>query len=220
MTPRPDPWPTGSQVLLRHVLRGRTWCALPVTVLADGPAEVVLRIHAGAEWLAAYDSEGARAHGWERRWTLRPTVWSGDEGTYVIEWDRWYGVAVFCDPATRQVRKWYVNCQDPLARAPWGFDTMDRELDVELGTAPDARPSWKDRDRFERLVSSQVLDPRTADLILREARHGRDLLADQQFRSSLDRWRQTPCDPPPGIRLLLSSLPLPDDLTAVPPPRA
>ncbi|MFF7725834.1 hypothetical protein [Streptomyces sp. NPDC008001] len=207
---RREPWPAAAQVLLRHVSGRRTWCALPVTVLHDGPDRAVLRIHEGTDWLAAFDRRGRRAHGWQRGWRLHPTTWRGDHGTYVIEWGRWYGTAVFSDPVTQRVRKWYVNCQDPLRRTAWGFDTMDRELDVEL-PASERSPRWKDTDRFRRLVDSGHLGRHTARIIVREARTARKQLTDPGVRDALARWATCRYDAP-GLARTLAARPAPDDL--------
>lgn len=200
-----------SQVLLRHVLGPRTWCALPVTVLSDGPNQAVLRIQAGTEWVAAYGPDGRRAHGWQRRWRLRRSRWHGHDGTYVVEWGRWYGIAVFTDPRTRHVHKWYVNCQDPLRRTAWGFDTMDRELDIELCSAEGERPRWKDMRQFNRLIRSGALGAHTARLIIEDARQAKERLADPGVRAALHRWT-VPCDGPPDLTHVLSCAPLPSDL--------
>ncbi len=197
-------------MVLRHAAGGRTWCALPVTVLHDGSSCTVFRIHEGTEWAAAFGPDGRRAHGWQRGWRLRRTTWRGDHGTYVVEWGRWYGTAVFTDPATDRVRKWYANCQDPLRRTAWGFDTMDRELDVEL--AVDGRsPRWKDLDRFRRVVDSGHLARHTAGVIVREARSARNRLADPAFRSALTQWTVRPAGLP-DFTAVLAAHPVPGDL--------
>jgi hypothetical protein len=200
-------------VLLRHVLAARTWCALPVTVLHDGGSQAVLRIHAGTAWLVAYQPDGRRAHSWHRHWALQRAVWSGHEGTYVVPWGRWYGIAVFVDPPTGSVAKWYVNCQDPLRRTAWGFDTMDRELDVVLPAPGTGRPLWKDRLRLARAVGSGAFPAHRARLMLAQARQAGDLLTSPGFRSAVGRWLG-PAGPPPDLDRLLADLPLPEDLSA------
>lgn len=207
------PWPSGSHVLLRHVKGGRTWCALPVTLLHDDPRQLVLRIHAGTTWLAAHRPDGRRAHGWEQRWRLRHIVWEGHDATYVIPWHRWYGVAVFTQPGTDRVIKWYVNCQDPLRRMPWGVDTMDRELDVVLAASSAGSPRWKDMEKFSRLVRTGAFSRHQARRMLSEARQARAQLKDPGFRSRLEQWLNV-VDAPTGLNDLLSQLPIPVDLRA------
>ncbi|MFF1708294.1 DUF4931 domain-containing protein [Streptomyces sp. NPDC058252] len=191
---RPSPWPGGSQVLLRHVSAERTWCLLPVTVLYDDGQRFVFRIQVGTTWLAAVRPGGGRAHGWHRRWRLTATRWSGHDGTYVVDRGRWYGIVMFTDPATGELVKWYVNAQDPIQRRPWGFDTMDRELDVEVpphgGTA-----RWKDQHRLAKLVAEGVTTPLTARRLMHEARHAVGHLAEENWRVAMLRWTRPPMVP-------------------------
>lgn len=184
---RPQPWAAGSEVLLRHVRGERTWCLLPVTVLHDDGRRFVFRIQAGTTWLAAFRPRAGRAHGWHRGWRLAITRWSGHDGTYVVDRGRWYGIAMFTDPATGELVKWYVNAQDPISRRPWGFDTMDRELDVEL--PPRGGPArWKDQRLLGKLVAEGVTAPVTARRLVREARHAVGYLAEPGHRAALLRW--------------------------------
>ncbi|MFD5446004.1 DUF402 domain-containing protein [Streptomyces tendae] len=205
-------------MLLRHVREGRTWCLLPVTVLHDDGDRIVLRIHADAVWLAAVRPDGRRAHGWERTWRLARTEWSGHDGTYVIDRGRWYGIAMFTDPASRSLKKWYVNAQDPIRRRPWGFDTMDRELDVEI-LPDDDRPRWKDRDRLRRLVRDAFISPERARRLMRECRSALHLLADPDRRADLLRWADSAA-PVPALDAVLRTLVLPDDVAAASAPSA
>jgi hypothetical protein len=185
-----------------------------VTVLDDGHDHAVVRIHDGTTWLAAHrPGGGGRAHGWVRRWELRFAVWRGHDGTYVVPWGRWYGVAIFTEPGTGDVAQWYVNCQDPLRRTPWGFDTMDRELDVVLPAPGTGTPRWKDAGRLARLVGSGTLPVHRACRMVSQARQMRTRLATPGFRAEIGRWLG-PAGPPPALDRLLSDLPVPSDLYA------
>lgn len=208
---RTVPWPAGSQILLRHVRGAQTWCALPVTVLGDGGERLMLRVHVGTTWLAAFRSDGRRAHGWDRHWRLRRTVWHGHDATYAIPWGRWYGLVAFTEPGSGQVVKWYVNCQDPARRTAWGVDTMDRELDVVLlppGTGP-AR--WKDLREFARLVRSGCFPRHRARRLMAQAVQARELIQCPQVRSELSAWLG-PAGPVPDLNTVLATLPMPAEL--------
>jgi hypothetical protein len=206
-------WPAGAQVLLREIRDARTWCARPVTVLHDGRRQAVLRIHVGTNWLAAYRPNGRRAHTWHRRWELGRAVWHGHEGTYVIPWHRWYGVAAFVDADTGDVAKWYVNCQLPLRRTAWGFDTLDRELDVVLPAPGTGRLEWKDRPQLARLVGMGGLAAYQWKVMLAHARQASRQVADPGFRDRMGRWLG-PAGPVPDLDRLLVELPVPADLRA------
>ena len=206
-------WATGAQVLLREVRDARTWCARPVTVLDDGRQHAVLRLHVGTAWLAAYRPDGRRAHTWHRRWTLGRAVWHGHEGTYVVPWRRWYGIAVFVDPGTGDVVKWYVNCQLPLRRTVWGYDTLDRELDLVLPAPGTGCPQWKDRPHLARLVRAGGLTGHHRQRMLAHARQASRQVTDPAFRDRMGRWLG-PAGPRPDLDRLLVDLPVPEDLRA------
>jgi hypothetical protein len=206
-------WPVGAQILLRHVLAGRTWSALPVTVVADDATSTVVRIHAGSRWLAAVGPDGRRRHGWHRSWRLAEVAWTGHDVTYLLEPDRWQGTAVCTDAATGTVAKFYINGQDPVRRTPWGLDTMDRELDAVLhpGTR---KPRWKDAHRFARLLASRAIGPRAAWSVVRATRAAaRMLSADAAARTRLREWAR-PEWPVPDLGDVFASVPLPPDLAA------
>jgi hypothetical protein len=207
---RVTPFAAGAQVALRHVRNARTWCVLPVTVLDDSRRRAVLRIHAGSTWLAAVDVRGARAHGWQRRWRLAKLTWYEHDVTYVIDAGAHCGIGLFTAPGDDAVVQWYVNAQDPLRRCQWGFDTMDRELDVVL-RPPTYRPQWKDQIGLARLIRTGMVSPATASRLTRVARTSAHRLQSSQARADLLPWarRRAPIPdldhvlarhPAPGVR--------------------
>ena len=175
LVPARRSWTPGAVVSLRHVLAGRTWCLLPVTVLLDSPVVTVVRISAGSRWHAAVDAGGVRAHTWERQWTLASTTWAGDDCTYAVRPGRWAAVG-WCAPADGSGEgRFYVNGQRPVRFVPSGLETLDLELDAEL-YPPAFEPRWKDRDRFDRAVREGVVSLADADLLLADMRAAVDEL--------------------------------------------
>ncbi|WP_242086507.1 DUF402 domain-containing protein [Microbacterium lacticum] len=132
-----------------HTRGDRTWCALPVTVLTDGPEATVIRISAGTIWLAAVDHVGQRVHLDVSDWTLAEAVWRGDDCTYVIRPGRWCATGWFTPADGVGLGRFYVNGQRPPIYGVDELRTLDLELDAEL--SPTAhRASWKDRDLLQR----------------------------------------------------------------------
>lgn len=172
---RASAWEAGSTVVLRHVRGRRTWCAVPVTVLEDGPRLSVLRISAGTDWLAAVGRRGQRVHGYERHWRLAPVRWHTHDITYLCTPGRWFAIGLVTRAQEEAVLKYYVNAQDPLTRTPWGFDTMDRELDLEVD-ASTGRARWKDVEHFRRLSRAGAISPSTRARIWRDLHVARELV--------------------------------------------
>ncbi|GIG20598.1 hypothetical protein Cch01nite_13220 [Cellulomonas chitinilytica] len=168
------PWEPGTVVALRHVLAGRTWCHLPVTVLRDDPDVTAVRISAGSSWLAAVGPDGRRVHTWADDWSLAPAVWSGDDCTYVLRPGRWCATGWFAPADGSGPGRYYVNAQRPFVVVPEGVETLDLELDVELHP-PAFVPAWKDADRFDRAVRAGVLTGAEAELVVQ---HTREAVAD------------------------------------------
>jgi hypothetical protein len=197
-------------VFLRHSWRGKTWCFIPVTQLELSSDAVVLRIGADTEWLAACDAAGRRLRLGERlSWQLGRVRWTGKDLTYLIPFDAWLAFGLLNDAVTGEITDSYINFQQPIRAAAWGFDTLDLELDL---TAPwlAARPSawrWKDRPRFLELAREGFL---SADEVRAVEEAAQTAQRDYELVSSkLQRWAKVRTRPPP---LALGLPGLPEDL--------
>lgn len=134
-----------------------TWCLMPVTVL-DVKDRIVLRLAAGAYWLAAVDDHGRRVKTYEDYWRLDAIPWFENDATYFVTPDRSAClIALVLSREPVGVAKWYVNCQEPLQVTPYGFDTLDLELDLEKRPG-DSGYSWKDWDDFSELSDRGLID--------------------------------------------------------------
>lgn len=197
-------------VFLRHSWRGKTWCFIPVTQLELSSEAVILRIGADTEWLAACDAGGRRLRLGERGgWQLGRVRWTGKDLTYLIPFGAWLAFGLLNDAVTGEITDSYINFQQPIRTAAWGFDTLDLELDL---TAPwvAARPSawrWKDRARFLELAREGFLstDEVTAVEAAAETARGEYELV----CSRLQRWAKVRAPAPP---LVLGLPGLPEDL--------
>lgn len=179
--------PMSAVALLRHCIGDTTWCLLPVTVLEDTAGAVALRISAGTAWLAATDHSGRRVRlGHRGAWRLHRTTWTGNDLTYLLEPGRWYAKGLLSRGEPAIPVAWYVNLQRPFQRRPWGFDTLDLELDL---TAPvvTGRPCWRGKDfgAFVALARRGFLSPAEVVLTLRGAAQAARELAGLQQRVRL-----------------------------------
>jgi hypothetical protein len=172
-------------VVLRNVVKGRTWCLLPVTVLADDPTQTVVRISAGTRWLAATGQDGGRVRMGTRSWRLGHTDWTGHDLTYRITPGAWYAVGALTRPADGELVRWYINCEEPLRRRFWGYDTCDLELDLE--SDPDGEPQWRWKDvaEYRRLRRQGIVRRRAARRIARGTRQAIEVAARPAVRRDL-----------------------------------
>ena len=107
--------------------------------------------------------------GREQFWTLGETEWP-IEALRVVTPGRHHSVLLLWTEGFRELLKWYVNLEDPLARSPLGFDYLDWLLDIEI--APDLSTwKWKDTDELEDAVSNGLVSLEKADFIRAEGNH-------------------------------------------------
>lgn len=130
-----------------------------MTVL-DVNDRIVLRLAAGAYWLAAVDDCGRRAKTYDKCWRLDAIPWFENDATYFVVPDR--SACLIALVRSREpvaAAKWYINCQEPLQVMPYGFDTLDLELDLEKRPG-DSEYRWKDWDDFSELSDRGLIDGR------------------------------------------------------------
>lgn len=149
-------WSQGEIIRLVHVRDNRIWCALPVTVLADGPEATVIRISVGTKWVAAVNYESRRVHLDVEDWSLAEATWTGDNCTYVIRPGRWCATGWFEPAGGHEPGRFYINGQLPPKYLAQGITTLDLEVDAEL-SPPEYRVVWKDYELMRRACASGTI---------------------------------------------------------------
>jgi hypothetical protein len=187
----------GETAVLRSVFNGRVGTATAVTVVEDTDARVVLYLPAGAAmrwmegelplWMDTADS-AKLVNAWQRTNVLI-IVTPGDSHAVWSMWSAETG-AFLC---------WVVNMQAPLQRTRFGWDTFDHELEVYV--LPDLRWTWRDEDKFERLVELGPFTKPQGAVIRAEAE---SVIADVEARRApFDQpwpdWRPDPSWPIPAL---------------------
>ena len=76
-------------------------------------------------------------------WSLGTSVLTGILGFQLP--DVWFSVLLFFQPSG-DLRKWYVNFEQPYRRTPIGIDTCDHIIDLVFN--PDGTHRWKDEDEY------------------------------------------------------------------------
>ncbi len=92
-----------------------------------------------------------------RRMSPGRAVWSGVEALHVVQPGDWFSVICLWQQAT--FAGWHINFQRPLRPSPFGWDTEDLVLDIEV--APDGSWALEDRADFEHAVDGGYFDRET-----------------------------------------------------------
>lgn len=201
-----------SRGFLRHVLAERTWCLIPVTIMSVEVQFVILRISCGTEWFAACDEYGKRIRlGEMDDWSLSRCKWNTNDLTYLIPTDAWYAFGLLSDPVSRIPKHAYVNFQKPLQITPWGYDTLDLELDLTARFQTNNDFEWilKDEIRFHELGERGIFTQYEVTQV-----QNASTIAKNQYKLFKDELKQSAQIhiPPPPLDHLLRNIELPSDV--------
>jgi len=181
-------WSKSQLVLLRYIERGAVVSALPIRVVVDAGAAVVLHLVAGSE--IAWPTMGGRPTRvvpLEKRylgaWGAEQRTWEGAGLTIVAREGASYAVWVFTHD-DGPFRGWYINLEQPWTRTERGFDTRDHTLDIVID--PDGSWRWKDEDELEAAVLQGHHLREEADAIRAE---GERVLAEWPLPTGWEDWR-------------------------------
>jgi hypothetical protein len=189
-------WVSGNRVILREVRQGQVYSAKPVTVVCDRPDLVALWIAPGTRWKHALRPDGGPVEVddiMRDRWVLADAVWYGG-GALILQ----IPSAAHCLLGFREQHRealacWYINLQEPLRRAPLGFDTLDQILDIVV--SPDRRWwAWKDEEDFAEAERQGLIHPTAARAVRTEGERALRLLlaGAPPFAPEWARWAPDP----------------------------
>lgn len=95
---------------------------------------------------------------------------------------------------------WYVNLEDPIARTPIGFDTVDHALDV-IVEVDGSSWRWKDEDELEHAIADGLFTEEEAVGFRRWGERARDRIVAREppFDRDWSGWRPDPGWPLPEL---------------------
>jgi uncharacterized protein len=177
--PAPDArWQPGDVVLMRYVTPDeRIDFAWPYRVVEDTGDQVALFIARGSAFRAdpkrtarqkitdARRPEPVHEGVW-RRDTLR-LMWPGASHSVWLSWEG--------EGASRRLRQYFVNLEEPFRRTPAGFDSFDHCLDVEV--TPELECVWRDEEDFQDHLSLGFYTPELAEAVRAEGQRVIDEIA-------------------------------------------
>jgi protein associated with RNAse G/E len=90
-------------------------------------------------------------------WRLAPFLWHTNRLLILYEPDQFYSIRLFWEEKSNAFIGYYINFELPVTRTPFGVDTMDLELDIDI--EPDLSFHWKDQDEYQRAVDHGLILP-------------------------------------------------------------
>lgn len=171
----------------------------PTTVVEDSARFVALFLAAGTPTLMPRPRQPGSPKPWgPGEWDLVPGTWSRWNTLLLHRPGEWRATWVQWSPSW-EFLGWYVNVQEPLWRARWGFDFRDLQLDILVGA--DGSWQWKDQDDFARSTESGLI----RDEVAKEAQAAAAAAVaaiearDEPFDGSWEKWRPPARWPVPGL---------------------
>lgn len=202
-----DMWKAGQTVVHQEVWRGRVWAARPLTVVEDTDDRMLLWIPKGTLRKVPMTPQSRPDPPTRKRriienlarcdWVLGDHVWDVSS-LWILRPGDWHAVWVSWLETGEQLG-WYVNLQRPFRRTTVGIEAMDMMLDIVV--EPDLTWRWKDDDEFADILSRQIFDHATGQLVRREAQEVIDRIEglDPPFSEPWPSWRPDPGWPVPDL---------------------
>ena len=178
---------------------GKTWLAMPVTVVEDTDELVALYIVPGAEGRGAVRPPGKRDNFStlaSKTWELGPRTWEHTRRLGLWRPGEPYIVSAFWIDDT--FMSWYVDVIEPLRRSNVGFDFRDLELDIVVHE--DLSWRWKDQEELDIGVELGVFTAAEAE----EIRHHGERMVEriesgETWWTSWRDWAPDPSWPIPAL---------------------
>jgi hypothetical protein len=164
----------GAEVVVRYVVRGHVWSAVPWTVIEDGPRRLKMALAPGSRWMCPVGID-AQTHIRAQAsppWTFEERTWNG---WCVSISPRGAGHAFESYGVGDEFHGWKIQLEAPKRRTQIGFDTTDHYLDVRI--EPDRTWRWDDEDEMALAIELGIFTPDAAEGARREGELALDALA-------------------------------------------
>jgi hypothetical protein len=179
-------------LLLRHLLKGRVFMAMPSLVVARSAAQLVTWIEPGTPIAYPLGRTNGRLLPFEE-WNVELRSWKGPGRLELTPLSRRHSIRLFRGD-DGSFRGWYVNLQAPLAESRFGFDTTDWQLD--LWVEADGTVHWKDEDDLERALELGIHSAEEGRLAREEAHR---VLEEWPFPTGWEDWQPDPAWTTPAL---------------------
>lgn len=140
-------WAHGDVILTRQILKGQVWAVFPQYVVEDTGERLVTFIQTGSEMGFPETKDNLEVNPWKERGY---THWFGHGSLCLASEGEAWSISVFWEGEDRHFALWYIDLCAPFTRFNGGINTLDHELDLEVG--PDGIVQEKDVELFEERV--------------------------------------------------------------------
>jgi hypothetical protein len=176
-------WDRGDVVAWREAWRGIEYIAVPVRIVEDDEARLVVYVAEGTRFSFPNPWPFAPKHPWGE-----DGEWRGSHGSLVlIRPGDAYAICHFWEGDERSFKGWYVNMQEPFAREGRSYFTQDQELDIWI--EPDGTWRWKDEQELEDWIGRGRF---TREEVTEIRRVGERVVADWPFPTGWEGWTPDP----------------------------
>jgi hypothetical protein len=158
---------SGEMVVLRGVYKQWVCYAQSARVIKDMPKETVLLVEPGAEcaapagYIHKRHGDGASWNRWQETLNnslnMEKYIWHANRFLILLEPQKYFSTIYIWEQASEEFLCYYINFQTPFTRSPWGFDTLDLDLDILVDL--DNKWEWKDRDDYQNGIQSGGITP-------------------------------------------------------------
>jgi hypothetical protein len=186
------PWEKGDVVAWREAWRGIEYIAVPVRVVEDDEAQLVVYVAEGTRFSFPEPWPFGAAHPW-----TEAGAWHGEHGSLMLMRTRdAYAIGHFWQGEERSFKGWYVNMQEPFRREGLSYVTQDQELDIWI--EPDGTWRWKDEQELEDWVGRGRF---TCEEVTEIRRAGERVVAEWPFPTGWEEWTPDPAWTVPALPL-------------------
>ena len=140
-------WEPGQVIVLREIWHGKVYSAIPVRVVRDAVSLSALYLPPQTRCLWPHTREGETIRLPTDEWVLDGEAWTSNDVLYLVQPGSGYTATAFWGEK-HIFHHWKVNLEEPMRRAPLGFDYMDQMLDIII-SADRSTWRWKDEDELE-----------------------------------------------------------------------
>jgi Protein of unknown function (DUF402) len=177
-----------SEMLMRHVAKGRIVMALPSVVVGQSPELLVTWIEPGTPIAYPLGRAGGQLLPFDE-WEVELRAWEGSGRLELTPIGRRHSIRLLRGEDGAFLG-WYVNLQAPLVESRFGFDTTDWQLDLWIPEGGEAE--WKDEDDLERALALGIMSEEEGRLAREE---GHRVLEEWPFPTGWEDWRPDPSWP-------------------------
>jgi hypothetical protein len=176
-------WEARDIVAWREAWRGIEYLAVPVRVVEDDEAQLVVFVAEGTPFSFPEPWPFGAEHPWGQA-----GAWRGEHGSLMLmRTHDAYAIGHFWEGEERAFKGWYVNIQEPFRRESLSYVTQDQELDIWI--EPDGSWRWKDEQGLEDWVGRGRF---TREEVSEIRRVGERVVADWPFPTGWEEWTPDP----------------------------